>query len=176
MVTKRGQAAMEFLMTYGWALLVVLVAIGALAFFGVLNPGQFLPASCNLFPGLGCTDFKIDDATPHATLIIQNGLGDDLIFKNFVLGGDNGLCGEAAVETEIFIPASSVTACGVGSYAAGTCILGDGKTAKIAMACGTPPLAASVGSKFKSDVTITYLLGTSTLQHSKTGQIVTAIE
>ena len=25
---KRGQAAMEFLMTYGWALLVVLVATG----------------------------------------------------------------------------------------------------------------------------------------------------
>jgi len=38
---KKGQAAMEFLMTYGWALLVVLIAIGALAFFGVLNPSRF---------------------------------------------------------------------------------------------------------------------------------------
>jgi len=28
---KKGQAAMEFLMTYGWAILVVLIVIGALA-------------------------------------------------------------------------------------------------------------------------------------------------
>jgi uncharacterized protein (UPF0333 family) len=33
MMQQRGQAAMEFLMTYGWAILVVLIAIGALAYF-----------------------------------------------------------------------------------------------------------------------------------------------
>jgi len=40
---KKSQAAMEFLMTYGWAILVVLVAIAALAYFGVLSPEKFLP-------------------------------------------------------------------------------------------------------------------------------------
>lgn len=40
---KKGQAAMEFLMTYGWAILVVLIAIGALAYFGVLSPERFKP-------------------------------------------------------------------------------------------------------------------------------------
>lgn len=34
----KGQAAMEFLMTYGWAILVVLACIGALTYFGVLKP------------------------------------------------------------------------------------------------------------------------------------------
>ena len=34
---------MEFLMTYGWAILVVLAAIAALAYFGVLSPGNLLP-------------------------------------------------------------------------------------------------------------------------------------
>ncbi len=43
MNNKKGQAAMEFLMTYGWAILVVLAAIGALAYFGVLSPGNLLP-------------------------------------------------------------------------------------------------------------------------------------
>ena len=33
---------MEFLMTYGWAILVLMVAIGALAYFGVLNPSNLL--------------------------------------------------------------------------------------------------------------------------------------
>lgn len=34
---KKGQNAMEFLMTYGWAILVMLIAVGALAYFGVLG-------------------------------------------------------------------------------------------------------------------------------------------
>lgn len=42
-MTRRGQAAMEFLMTYGWAILVVLASVGALAYFGVLTPDTLLP-------------------------------------------------------------------------------------------------------------------------------------
>ncbi len=37
---KKGQAAMEFLMTYGWAILAAIIAIGVLAYFGVFNPGR----------------------------------------------------------------------------------------------------------------------------------------
>jgi len=40
---KKAQAAMEFLMTYGWAVLIVLVAVAALAYFGVLNSIKVLP-------------------------------------------------------------------------------------------------------------------------------------
>ncbi len=76
MVERKGQAAMEFLMTYGWALLVVLVAIGALAFFGVLNPGQFLPSSCTITPGIACTDFQATTSTIVVNL--QNGMGEKL--------------------------------------------------------------------------------------------------
>lgn len=75
---KKGQAAMEFLMTYGWAILVVLIAIGALAYFGVLNPSRFLPASCTLMPGLSCDSFKVEGTTDTVTLVVRNGLGDDL--------------------------------------------------------------------------------------------------
>jgi hypothetical protein len=72
---KRAQAAMEFLMTYGWALLVVLVAIGALAFFGVLNPGQFLPDQCVLFAGVSCISSFADANSDQLKFTFQNGLG-----------------------------------------------------------------------------------------------------
>ncbi len=83
---KRGQAALEFLMTYGWALLVVLIAIVALAFFGVLNPGKFLPSNCNLGVGFSCEDFIIDDDLDSVMsgdqkgirIVIRNGLGNNL--------------------------------------------------------------------------------------------------
>ncbi|MAE13796.1 hypothetical protein CMO92_04475 [Candidatus Woesearchaeota archaeon] len=53
---KRAQAAMEFLMTYGWAILVVLAAIGALAYFGVLSPDSLLPERCTGPAGLDCLE------------------------------------------------------------------------------------------------------------------------
>ena len=36
-MNKKGQASMEFLMTYGWAILAGIIAIGALAYFGVFR-------------------------------------------------------------------------------------------------------------------------------------------
>ncbi|MBR9692199.1 hypothetical protein GOV06_05440 [Candidatus Woesearchaeota archaeon] len=79
-MNKKAQAAMEFLMTYGWALLVVLAAIGALAYFGVLSPERFLPEKCVLVPGVACLDFKV--TTTNITLIISNSLGRDMTVTN----------------------------------------------------------------------------------------------
>jgi amino acid transporter len=36
----------KFLLAYGWAIMVVLIAIAALAYFGVLNTGNFKPNLC----------------------------------------------------------------------------------------------------------------------------------
>lgn len=143
---KKGQAAMEFLMTYGWAILVVLIAIGALAYFGVLNPSRFLPASCTLMPGLSCDSFKV---TPTSVeLVVRNGMGDDLTGLGF-----------------------STASCATDAQANTT--LNDGDTVKHTLTC-----APLTGSRFKEDVTITYsnVVGTETVTHSRTGQIVTEIE
>ena len=77
---KKGQAAMEFLMTYGWAILVVLAAIAALAYFGVLSPDRFLPEQCTLPSGAACLDFTVggNTSSPQFTLIIQNSAGFDM--------------------------------------------------------------------------------------------------
>jgi hypothetical protein len=71
-VGKRGQAALEFLMTYGWAILVVLVAIGALAYFGVLRPERLLPEKCVIATGSGlyCDDYSA--RSPIVFLRIKN--------------------------------------------------------------------------------------------------------
>ena len=41
MKSKKSQVAMEFLMTYGWAILVAIIAIGVLAYFGVFSPSTY---------------------------------------------------------------------------------------------------------------------------------------
>jgi hypothetical protein len=56
---RKGQAALEFLTTYGWAFLVILVMIGALAYFGVLNPSKMLPSRCVFSPEIQCIESKV---------------------------------------------------------------------------------------------------------------------
>ncbi|MEK6837555.1 MAG: hypothetical protein AABX69_02800 [Nanoarchaeota archaeon] len=91
MRSKKAQAAMEFLMTYGWAILVVLVVIGALAYFGVLNPQQFLPTKCQLPVGLTCSDYALSSSSGKTQIVITNGLGTDVRINQMVIGSDTGL-------------------------------------------------------------------------------------
>ena len=157
MVEKKGQAAMEFLMTYGWALLVVLVAIGALAFFGVLNPGQFLPSSCTITPGIACTDFKVTAETPDqgdGTIIVnlQNGMGESL--------------------TDVVVKWGNNCDSGTGvAFADGESKQFTVGKAQPGMGCGT----GATGSKVKADLTVSYSSG-SGLPHNKIGQLVTQVE
>ena len=76
--TKKGQAALEFLTTYGWAFLVILVMIGALGYFGVLSPGNFLPQRCSVGPEFTCDDYQaISNGTyANVSTILKNNLGE----------------------------------------------------------------------------------------------------
>ena len=81
---SRSQAAMEFLMAYGWAILVVLVAIGALAYFGVLSPQKLLPERCVIEPGFGCVSSKVE--VSKITLVIANAKGRDVAITGIKVG------------------------------------------------------------------------------------------
>jgi hypothetical protein len=76
MAKRKSQASTEFLMTYGWGILAVLVAIGALAYFGVLDPNKILPDKCTLGQGLYCKSHKAE--TTGLTMMITNSLGKDI--------------------------------------------------------------------------------------------------
>lgn len=108
MASKRGQAAMEFLMTYGWAIMVVLVVIGALAYFGVLSPDALLPEKCDVGPQIGCKDFKLVNnvgaAADTIQVILTNSAGQDMVIRQFNVSGDNlnGYCGFAMAATKNF--------------------------------------------------------------------------
>lgn len=78
---RKSQAALEFIMTYGWAIMVVIVAISALAYFGVLNPDRFLPSKCVLQSGIACMDHKAQDFGPgngEVNVVLKNSLGYDM--------------------------------------------------------------------------------------------------
>jgi len=57
---NKAQAAMEFLTTYGWAILILVVVITALATLGVFRTPD-APNYCDSAAPIGCTDIKIDE-------------------------------------------------------------------------------------------------------------------
>jgi uncharacterized protein (UPF0333 family) len=149
---KKAQAAMEFLMTYGWAILVVLVAIAALAYFGVLSPNKFLPERCTLPSGIACLDHKATGgSTDTIQLQVQNGMGVDL--QNVTLAVTGCTASTPPVDIANGMQASlTVTAC-----------------------AGVSEL--TTGSKFTSEaVTLAYVNKDTQISHTKTGSLTTKVE
>jgi hypothetical protein len=86
---RRGQAAMEYIVTYGWAFLVILVAIGALAYFGVINPSKWVADRCDLGTQLECVDYQVDSAGT-LNLYLRNNFGKDINISEAVVRKDDG--------------------------------------------------------------------------------------
>lgn len=55
---------MEYLMTYGWAILFIAIAVGVLFGLGVFTPGNSASQICQLESGFGCVNYYM----------VQNGL------------------------------------------------------------------------------------------------------
>ena len=51
----RAQSAMEYLMTYGWAILIIAVVLGALFSLGVFGGGSLVGTACVASPGYLCS-------------------------------------------------------------------------------------------------------------------------
>ncbi|MFH1134358.1 MAG: hypothetical protein V1735_07785 [Nanoarchaeota archaeon] len=79
---SKAQAAMEFLMTYGWVIMIVLAAAGALAYLGVLSSTGFaalLPERCTFGAGTDCIERPSISATT-VSVTLRNNLGNDITF------------------------------------------------------------------------------------------------
>ena len=69
---KKGQAAMEYLMTYGWAILIIVVVVAALYAMGVFKQKAAIPYS-----GFGGELAYVDHNSTH--LILK--AGRDLVYQ-----------------------------------------------------------------------------------------------
>ena len=138
---RKAQAAMEFLMTYGWAILAAVIAIAALAYFGVFSPARYMPNVCTINSPLGCDEYSIDSTT-GITIVLRNGAGDSVDISSFQVGN----CAPIVVG-----------------------IIPDGGTNTTVSLAGCGTLTA--GDKYKGDITVEYTKGSGTLLQTVTGTI-----
>ena len=161
---KRGQAALEFLTTYGWAFLVILVMIAALAYFGVLSPQNIVPDSCQLTTGFDCVDFQV---TPTQTeLLIINNLGRTIEVQCVPANGDGVSLPSGALVTDT---------CTVDSVNGNDAIVTDGERFTLTIETTDGLNELTVGDKKKVDFQFNYLNTGSTFDHLTVGAITTTV-
>ena len=157
--SKKSQAAMEFLMTYGWAILAAIIAIGVLAYFGVFNPSRLAGSTAVL----------------NAPLNIPSG-GFNIVNNGADCGGNDCISIQATqnVGQSITVSAATIT---LTSGAAGICAdttalpsgWQSGTSQTLNLDCGAAAFAA--GDSIAGNIQIQYTVGTSGLTQSSTGNV-----
>ncbi|MGV8162668.1 MAG: hypothetical protein ACP5N2_05045 [Candidatus Nanoarchaeia archaeon] len=164
---KKGQAAMEFLMTYGWAIIVVLAAIAALAYFGVLSPSKLLPERTTFAAPLSNVDNAVIDLgdTNNIAVAFINNVG-----VSINVTGVGAL--EVSSSTQCDDAATTVQISADGATFAADLVVPNGDSFIVAWTCDTTGLSVESGDKFKADSASFSYMNMETMQTRKhTGSI-----
>jgi len=152
---KKLQAAMEYLMTYGWAILIIALALGVLYSLGVFNPNRLKPVGCFLPAPFTCQiqAFKGSDGT--LSILLGQGSGQTITITNVAcvdnsrLNGAGGIPSNSADYT--YTTSTNLASGGTIPIPSLKCIKSDGTTFK-----------GSIGDTFSGTLVIGYTIGTNT--------------
>src|SRR4030042_2002506 len=107
---RKAQAAMEYLMTYGWAILIVIIVAAALYALGVFNPATWTGTRTTGFPNIGVPqDWQYTGTSGQLQVVLRNGLG-----KAIDVSAVRATCNTTAGQFNV-----NMTTTGVGSLGAG---------------------------------------------------------
>ncbi|MFH1587222.1 MAG: hypothetical protein ABID38_05160 [Candidatus Diapherotrites archaeon] len=96
---SKAQSALEYLMTYGWALIVIIIVVAALFAFGIFNPPA--AARCAGLDKLLYKDHAVSAAGDTITIAFGNGAGSTIDVTGVAYGGDFAGGADASTITNI---------------------------------------------------------------------------
>ena len=88
---RKGQTALEYLITYGWAILIILVVLAVLWYYDVFNPAkwagetEYCPTDFEL---LGAELTGAGTATGSLSLVLGNKVGNQINISDITIAGD----------------------------------------------------------------------------------------
>jgi len=98
--SRKGQAALEYLVTYGWAVLAIVIIAAVLWYLGVFNPNRYAAGKqCGGFSTLTCIDYTTS-GSDTATVRFGNAAGATV----------NSISGDIDGVTATCVPATNVGA------------------------------------------------------------------
>ncbi len=81
---KRAQSAMEYLMTYGWAILIIAVTLSVLFSLGLFNSSNINASACIASPGYLCSKAQYTHSTGNIIVTVGQNSANSWITANFV--------------------------------------------------------------------------------------------
>ncbi|VVC00988.1 Uncharacterised protein [uncultured archaeon] len=123
---QKGQAALDFLMTYGWAIALVVIIAGVLFALGIFDVSNFVGSKAAGFSGVAVKGWKLDTAG-NLELKVTNEVGNLITINNVTATiGTNSTTNSTAIPLAVGEDSGSITLSGFSSQSAGT-----GYTAKV---------------------------------------------
>ena len=160
---KKAQSAMEYLMTYGWAILIIAVVLGALFSLGVFSSSSFLGTACIPQSGYLCSN---PVATPSG-LVVTLGQATGSSWSN--------VCFDF-VATGTTVPTSCTSGAGVSEGSPSGISLNSGQTQQITFPLPTTVVASnSIGAGISGTIWAYYTQGTTSGLQTEIGTITAKI-
>lgn len=137
MHNHKAQSAVEYLTTYGWAIMIIAIVLSVIFYFGVFSPGRFINTQC-IFPAdFSCLNsfmstngvivINIQQSTPYTINIKAYG------------------CNTNPVYTTMTTPANQISVA-----------IGSNTTLSIQCYNGTNAFSGSVGTLFNGYIILNY--------------------
>lgn len=98
---RKGQFSFEFLMTYGWAFLIITVVLAAVYTYGLLDLTGILPEKCEFFGQIECQDYKVNVAEQNISIIVLNDFNADLVIHEFSVSDSSDLACDLATNLNL---------------------------------------------------------------------------
>ena len=166
-MNKKGQITLESLLLYGVAILVVLLAVGALTYFGILDLGRLLPDRCNLASAgtLSCDEWAVssaDDGT--VSLGLRNIGARSLDIRSATFTPD----GAQAVACTLEIP---VDEDGESQYPR----IQSGQIRGLVLDCDEGTIEQSPGQKLRGNLEIVFRFSDGAIDNPVGGQLIATV-
>ncbi|HYD03589.1 MAG TPA: hypothetical protein VEC16_04775 [Alphaproteobacteria bacterium] len=147
---RRGQAALEFMVTYGWAIMAATIVIGALSYYGVFNTQRYTRDVCFFGDQLPCEDNIAYSNNGSVKFMLRNNLGADINVSRVLIKSDYGVA--ACNSPSLFVSSGSI----------------------FEISC-TPNARLPPNNKFKYSAVVTFARNGSINYHNQTGDVTTTV-
>jgi hypothetical protein len=146
----KGQTAIEYLMTYGWAILIILIVAGVLAYYGIFAPSGFLGPSSSGFAQLAVVSPWDLNAVGDLRVLLENRVGSEIHVLRVFGDGDSAI-GYVNDIADVTIPAGGRSSFVTANF---TNLAGNSGTTYRVYVSLEYELASSVGTLFNSTGTL----------------------
>lgn len=107
-INHKGQVSVEYLMTYAWAFLVLLLMVGVMYYMDLFNMEKYSAQYCIFDANMYCSDYSVQtygNNTFDVYIALQNNMDDDIFINKVKLFDDNNneiICDSTAIYCPLF--------------------------------------------------------------------------